>query len=107
PSLGSIPFPTLIELWTMPWDRAPYFVICWRRIKKKLNLRLPGYLNLGGTELAMPSLEKKIENVLQECRILILGTQVLLGLQFSAYFEGGFAKLPFSSQILDLVALAL
>jgi uncharacterized protein DUF6328 len=55
----------------------------------------------------MAQLRDKVQNALDEARLLILGTQVLLGFQLRAVFEKGFDKLPAASQYLDLVALGL
>jgi hypothetical protein len=55
----------------------------------------------------MAQLKDKIKTGLAEGRILILGAQVLLGFQFRAVFEGGFEKLPLSSQYVKLGALGL
>src|SRR5438270_1638175 len=53
------------------------------------------------------SLRTKVKNALDEARILVLGTQVLLGFQYRAFFEPSFAKLPRCQQSLNLVGLAL
>lgn len=52
-------------------------------------------------------LKDKIQNALDEGRMLVLGSQVLLGFQFRSAFEPGFEKLPLSSQYLKLSALCL
>jgi hypothetical protein len=52
-------------------------------------------------------LKSKIKDVLNEARILILGTQVLLGFQFQAYFYPGFSRLPDLSQWANLASLVL
>ncbi len=52
-------------------------------------------------------LRDKVENALNETRMLILGAQVLLGFQYQAVFQPQFEKLPQSTQDLKLVALAL
>jgi hypothetical protein len=61
-----------------------------------------------------PQLKSKVKDVLNEARILVLGTQVLLGFQFQAVFYPGYDRLSstsqwanFSSLILDLVVLGL
>jgi len=46
----------------------------------------------------MAKLKDKIQNALDEGRMLVLGSQVLLGFQFRSAFEPGFEKLPASSQ---------
>lgn len=55
----------------------------------------------------MAKLKDKIENALDEGRMLVLGSQVLLGFQYRSAFEPGFDKLPLSSQYLKLSALGL
>jgi hypothetical protein len=52
-------------------------------------------------------LKDKIQNALDEARMLVLGSQVLLGFQFRSFFEPGFARLPPSSQYLKACALGL
>jgi hypothetical protein len=49
-------------------------------------------------------LQDKIQNGLDDNRMLVLGCQVLLGLQFRAFFESGFEKLPRGEQYLELGA---
>jgi hypothetical protein len=55
----------------------------------------------------MAALKDKVKSALQENRILVLGTQVVLGLQFRAVFEKGFSQLPQATQYLKLVSLGL
>ncbi|HKQ99402.1 MAG TPA: DUF6328 family protein [Pyrinomonadaceae bacterium] len=55
----------------------------------------------------MSELKDKIQNALDEGRMLVLGSQVLLGFQFRSAFEPGFEKLSLSSQYLKMGALAL
>jgi hypothetical protein len=55
----------------------------------------------------MGALKDKVKSALQENRILVLGTQVVLGLQFRAAFEKGFSQLPQATQHLKLVSLGL
>jgi hypothetical protein len=50
---------------------------------------------------------EKIENALNESRILILGAQVLLGFEYQAIFQRGYDALPRSSQCAILAALAM
>ena len=52
-------------------------------------------------------LKDKVTDVLNEARILVLGTQVLLGFQFQAFFHPGFVRLPALSQWANLAALVL
>ncbi len=52
-------------------------------------------------------LHDKIQYVLDESRILILGAQVLVGFHYRAAFERGFQHLPETSQALLLGALGL
>jgi hypothetical protein len=53
------------------------------------------------------SLRAKVKNALDEARILVLGTQVLLGFQYRAFFEPAFDRLPRMNQDLELVGLVL
>ncbi|HYH84400.1 MAG TPA: DUF6328 family protein [Pyrinomonadaceae bacterium] len=55
----------------------------------------------------MAQLKNKVQNVLDESRMLVLGAQVLLGFQFRSIMENGFESLPLPSQLLKLVALGL
>ena len=50
-------------------------------------------------------LKDKIQNVLDEARILILGSQVLLGFQMRAVFEPRFEKLPYNLHLLVVIGL--
>jgi cytochrome bd-type quinol oxidase subunit 2 len=50
-------------------------------------------------------LKDRIKIALDEARMLVLATQILLGFQFQAVFQKGFENLPESSQSLKLVAL--
>jgi hypothetical protein len=51
----------------------------------------------------MAKLSDKAENALNETRMLILGSQVLLGFEFQAAFQPGFDRLPASAQQLAAV----
>ena len=53
----------------------------------------------------MTSLHGKLKNALDEARILVLGSQVLLGFQYRAFFEKGFEKLGSAERALEIVAL--
>src|SRR5205085_3671615 len=55
----------------------------------------------------MAKIKDKVQNALDEARILILGSQVLLGFQFRSIFEKGFETLPEHAQYLKLTALGL
>src|SRR5947208_3578814 len=55
----------------------------------------------------MAKLKDKIENALNEARILVLGGQVLIGSAYSLVFYRGFGKLPESVQTLQLLSLVL
>src|SRR3954465_11401484 len=55
----------------------------------------------------MAALKDKLENALNESRILILGAQVLIGFGFRAIFERGFANLSPELQNVKLVSLGL
>jgi hypothetical protein len=58
-------------------------------------------------EPTVAQLKDKLENALNEARILILGAQVLIGADYRSYFDPGFSKLPTHSQMLDLFGLGL
>ena len=49
----------------------------------------------------------KTQDALNESRILVLGVQVLLSFQYTCVLEPAFDRLPYSSQCLEVVALAL
>src|ERR1044071_1398934 len=55
----------------------------------------------------MAELTDKVQNALDEARMLILGSEVLLGFQFRAPLEAGFEKLPHDTQLLKLAGLVL
>jgi hypothetical protein len=55
----------------------------------------------------MVKLKDKVQNALDEARMLILGSQVLLGFQFRSILETGFEKLPRHAQFLKLGGLGL
>ena len=52
-------------------------------------------------------LKSKLEDVLNEARILVQETQVLLVFQFQAMFYPGFPRLPPTSQWANFAALVL
>jgi Family of unknown function (DUF6328) len=51
--------------------------------------------------------DSKTQDALNESRILVLGVQVLLSFQYSSFLESSFAKLPYSSQYFEVIALGL
>ncbi len=53
----------------------------------------------------MPPIEARVKDLLDETRLAMLGTQLLLGLQYRAAFTPGFKRLPELLQMLDCVAL--
>ncbi|PYS98187.1 MAG: hypothetical protein DMF65_10510, partial [Acidobacteria bacterium] len=55
----------------------------------------------------MAKLKDKVKNALDEARMLVIGAQVLAGLQFRSFFEKGFDSLPLPSQLLTLIGLGL
>src|SRR5882757_11539197 len=55
----------------------------------------------------MAKLKDRIKTALGETRMLILGSQILIGFQFNAVFEDGFAEFPEHARRLDGVALSL
>ena len=55
----------------------------------------------------MAKIKNKVENALDEARMLVLGAQVLVGFQFRSVFEPGFEGLPLLSQLIKLAGLGL
>src|ERR1044072_7334172 len=55
----------------------------------------------------MAKIKDKVENALNEARMLVLGAQVLVGFQFRSVFEPGFDTLPLPSQFLKVIGLGL
>jgi hypothetical protein len=55
----------------------------------------------------MTKLSDKIKTALEESRILILATQILLGFHYRAAFETGFEALPRVSQYIKLAGLGV
>lgn len=55
----------------------------------------------------MTNLADKVQNALDETRMLVLGVEVLIGFGFRSFLEPGFAGLSSHVQLLKLVALAL
>lgn len=53
------------------------------------------------------NLSAKVKTALDESRTLILGAQILLGLQFHSVFQERFEALPHEDRILSAIALAL
>jgi hypothetical protein len=55
----------------------------------------------------MTQLKDKIQSSLDESRMLVLGSQILIGFGFSATFQTGFSNIRSISQNLNLIALTL
>lgn len=55
----------------------------------------------------MAKLTDKVENALNEIRILVLGLQILIGFAFRGFFEPGFQKMARYAQLLHLWELGL
>ena len=53
----------------------------------------------------MADLKDKVEDALNESRMLVLGVQVLLGFQYQVVFQSEFPRLTPSAQSLHLVGL--
>ena len=53
------------------------------------------------------SLEKKFKTALDETRLLMLGSQIFFGFQFSGIFQSAFDTLPVRAKWLDAAALIL
>jgi hypothetical protein len=52
-------------------------------------------------------LKDKIQNALDENRMMVLGVQVLIGFDFRAVFEKGFTQLPRAAQLMTLASLTV
>lgn len=57
--------------------------------------------------ITMTSLRDKVRKALQETRILVLGTQILLGFKFHAAFRPGFDELAPHGRLSEMCSLAL
>lgn len=55
----------------------------------------------------MASLKNKVENGLNETRILVLGIQILIGFSFRGFFEPGFEKMADYAKAVQLASLGL
>ena len=55
----------------------------------------------------MSKLTDRIENVLNEARMLLLGGQVLLGFSYCICFEEGFERIPSSARLAEVSALGI
>src|SRR5215212_9626516 len=55
----------------------------------------------------MAKLKDKVQTALDEARMLILGSQVLVGFQFRSAFEPGFERLPEYARLLKFGGLIL
>ena len=53
----------------------------------------------------MADLATRVKNALDEARILVLGSQVLLGFQYRAFFEKGYDRLPPADRWCELAGL--
>jgi hypothetical protein len=56
-------------------------------------------------EMEKATLDDKIRHVLTEARVVLPGTQALLGFQFAAVLQQGFEQLPASSKVIHVAAL--
>src|SRR4030081_672168 len=55
----------------------------------------------------MTKFQDKIQNTLDEGRMLVMGAEILIGFEFNGTFQDGFKRLSTVSQDLNLVALTL
>lgn len=55
----------------------------------------------------MAQLKDKIKYALDESRMLVIGAQLLVGLQYRSFLEKSFETLPLPTQLLKLIALGL
>src|SRR5215212_738582 len=53
------------------------------------------------------NLSEAVSHLLEECRMVLPGIQALFGFQLVAVFNQRFEQIPFSDQVLHLVAVAL
>src|SRR5437016_6224243 len=58
-------------------------------------------------EQEMAELRDKVQNALDEARMLVLGSQVLLGFEYRSVFETGFETLPVQTRFIKIAALGL
>ncbi len=55
----------------------------------------------------MAQLKDKIQNALDEARMLVLGSQILVGFEYRSAFEPVFERLPWDSQYVKLISLGI
>jgi hypothetical protein len=55
----------------------------------------------------MPTVETRLKDLLDETRLAMLGTQLLMGLQYNAAFSPRFGSLPAAFRWLDGIPLLL
>jgi hypothetical protein len=55
----------------------------------------------------MATLGDRIENVLNEARMLLLGGQVLLGFSYRVFFEPGFDRIADSARIAQIAGFGI
>src|SRR5215210_659078 len=55
----------------------------------------------------MAQLKDKVQNALDEARMLMLGSQILVGFEYRSVFEPGFARLPPHAQYLKMISLGI
>jgi Family of unknown function (DUF6328) len=55
----------------------------------------------------MAQLKDKIQNALDEGRMLVLGSQILVGFEYRSAFEPGFTRLPEHAQYLKMISLGV
>jgi hypothetical protein len=61
----------------------------------------------GITEERMPKLSDRIDNALNENRILLLGGEVLLGFSYRPYVETSFDELSLQAQVVHTIGLGV
>lgn len=113
-NLGSLPcvvmtpnLPAVLEICEKTEERSP--IACFQHKHQDAELAPKKSIPARSVPAAkhMTGLKDKIQNGLDESRMLVLGAQILIGFAFSATFESGFAKLTPASRALNLIALAL
>jgi hypothetical protein len=76
-------------------------IIAWYAVPRLLRRKAPAPED----EMDETTLNDKIRHVLTEARVVLPGTQALLGFQFAGVLQDGFGTLPPHSKLLHVVAL--
>src|ERR1043166_4173971 len=60
----------------------------------------------GAATFPMATITDKVENALNECRMLVLGLQIFIGFHFPSVLESAFQRIPFYAKEARLATLA-